>query len=69
MRSLTDNSLPIAPGDHQLNGLPKAATAVGSQDTRYLQNAVQGANGFDPISTPLGMIGRCDDTISFTGDP
>ena len=69
MRPLTDESLPVAQGDHQLNGLPKAATATGSQDTRYLQNAALGADGFEPISTPLGMIGRCDDAISFAGDP
>ena len=68
MRSLTGASLPIAQGDHQLDGLRKAATAAGGQDTRYLQNTVQGADEIESISTPLGMIGRCGNHILFTGD-
>ena len=69
MRSLTSDSLPIAQCDHQLNSLLKAATAAGSQDTRYLQNAVQDADELEPVSTSPVMIGRYGNVTSFTGDP
>ncbi|KAL8792953.1 MAG: hypothetical protein Q9195_004450 [Heterodermia aff. obscurata] len=57
--SLNGGVLPLPQGDRQLNGLLKAITAAGSQDSRFLQDAVQGVDELESISTPLGMIGRC----------
>lgn len=59
LRSSTDEALPIA-----RDGVLKATTTAGSgQDTRYLQNAVQGADKFKAISTWLERSGRCGDTV------